>query len=105
MDHLTSTTSQIFKTIVKRAKLAAILTPLLLVPSTPAQENLPDGPGKELLMNVCTVCHNLARVVEKRLSKDEWDDIVDKMAARGARASDEEFDTIVNYLVKNFGKQ
>ena len=45
------------------------------------------------------------RIVEKKLSKEEWDDIVDKMAARGARASDEEIDTIVNYLVKNFGKQ
>jgi hypothetical protein len=26
------------------------------------------------------------------------------MAARGARASDEEFDVIVKYLAKNFGK-
>ncbi|MSV34534.1 MAG: cytochrome c [Bryobacterales bacterium] len=98
-------TSQISQTIVKRAKLAAILTPLLLVPSAPAQENLPAGPGKELLMTVCTQCHNTMRITDKKLSKDEWDDIVDKMAARGARASDEEFDTIVNYLVKNFGKQ
>ena len=96
--------SQISKAI-KRAKLAAILTPVLLVPSAPAQDNLPPGEGKELLMTVCTQCHNLTRVMEKKLSKDEWDDIVDKMAARGARASDEEFDKIVNYLVKNFGKQ
>ncbi len=98
-------TSHMTKTIVKRAKLAAILTPLLLAPAASAQDNLPPGPGKELLTSVCTVCHNLQRVTEKKLSKDEWDDVVDKMAARGARASDEEFDTIVNYLVKNFGKQ
>lgn len=98
-------TSQISKTIAKRAKLAAILMPLVLVPQAPAQDNLPPGPGKELLSTVCTTCHNLTRVTEKKLAKDEWDDIVDKMAARGARASDEEFDTIVNYLVKNFGKQ
>jgi hypothetical protein len=26
------------------------------------------------------------------------------MATKGAKASDEEFDTIVNYLAKNFGK-
>jgi cytochrome c5 len=105
MEHLTPMTSQISKMIVKRAKLAAILMPLVLVPQAPAQDNLPPGPGKELLTTVCTQCHNLTRVTEKKLSKDEWDDIVDKMAARGARASDEEFDTIVNYLVKNFGKQ
>lgn len=98
-------TSQISTMITKRAKLAVILTPLLLVSPAPAQDNLPPGPGKELLSSVCTVCHNLQRVTEKKLTKDEWDDVVDKMAARGARASDEEFDTIVNYLVKNFGKQ
>ena len=56
-------------------------------------------------MNVCTQCHTLNRVTEKKLAKDEWNDIVDKMAAKGARASDEEFDTIVNYLTKNFGKE
>src|SRR5258706_9633491 len=102
MDQHTPKPSRISKTIVRRARLATILMPFLLVPSVPAQD-LPDGPGKDLLMNVCTQCHTLNRVTEKKLSKDEWNDIVDKMAAKGARASDEEFDTIVNYLAKNFG--
>ena len=70
----------------------------------PAQD-LPDGPGKELLMNVCTACHTINRIVEKKITKDEWNDIVDRMASKGARATDQEFDTIVNYLVKNFGKE
>jgi len=70
----------------------------------PAQD-LPDGPGKELLMNVCTQCHTINRIVEKKITKDEWNDIVDRMASKGARATDQEFDTIVNYLVKNFGKE
>ncbi len=56
-------------------------------------------------MTVCTQCHTTNRIVEKKLTKDEWNDIVDKMAAKGARASDEEFDTIVSYLTKNFGKE
>ena len=51
--------------IVRRARLAAIVTPFLLAPSMPAQD-LPDGPGKELLMNVCTQCHTLNRIVEKK---------------------------------------
>jgi hypothetical protein len=90
--------------IVRRARLAAIVTPFLLVPSMPAQD-LPDGPGKDLLSTVCTQCHTLNRITEKKLSKDEWNDIVDRMASKGAKASDQEFDTIVNYLVKNFGKE
>ena len=83
--------------------LAAIPVALLLAASLEAQD-LPDGAGKDLVMNVCTVCHDLVRITSKRKTKEEWNDIVDQMATKGAKASDEEFDTIVNYLAKNFGK-
>ena len=65
VDPLTSKTPQTFKMVVRRATLAAIVTPFLLAPSMPAQD-LPDGPGKELLMNVCTACHTINRIVEKK---------------------------------------
>ena len=81
------------------------MTPFLFIAPVQAQDNLPDGPGKDLLQNVCTQCHTLNRVTDAKKTKDEWNDVVDKMAAKGARASDEEFETIVNYLVKNFGKE
>lgn len=83
--------------------LVAIPAALLLAASLEAQD-LPDGAGKDLVMNVCTVCHDLVRITSKRKTKEEWNDIVDQMATKGAKASDEEFDTIVNYLAKNFGK-
>ena len=90
--------------ILSRKRLAVILGMFLLAASVQAQD-LPDGAGKELVMNVCTVCHDLTRITSKKKTKDEWNDTVDKMAARGAKASDEEFETIVNYLTKNFGKE
>lgn len=89
--------------IVKRERLAPILTALLLATSVQAQD-LPDGAGKDVVMKVCTVCHELTRITSKKRTKEEWSDTVDKMAGRGARASDEEFETIVNYLAKYFGK-
>ena len=55
-------------------------------------------------MNVCTQCHELTRITSKKRTKEEWNDTVDKMAARGAKASDEDFETIVTYLTKYFGK-
>jgi len=85
-------------------KLATILGMFLAAASVQAQD-LPDGPGKDLVRNVCTVCHELTRITSKKKTKDEWNDTVDKMAARGAKASDEEFDTIVNYLAKHFGPE
>jgi cytochrome c5 len=89
--------------IVKRVRFALIPTALLLATSVQAQD-LPDGAGKELVMKVCTVCHELTRITSKQKTKDEWNNTVDQMAARGARASDEEFEAIVNYLAKYFGK-
>ena len=88
---------------VKRKKLATILPAFLLAASVQAQD-LPDGVGKDLVMNVCTQCHELTRITSKKRTKEEWNDTVDKMAARGAKASDEEFETIVTYLAKYFGK-
>ena len=89
--------------IVKRERLVIIVTALLLAASVQAQD-LPNGAGKELVMNVCTVCHDATRIISKKRTKEEWSDTVDKMAARGAKASDEDFETIVTYLAKNFGK-
>src|SRR6266581_4781969 len=90
--------------MVKPERLATILTTFLLTASVQAQD-LPDGVGKALVMNVCTVCHEVTRITSKKKTKEEWNDTVDKMAARGAKASDEEFETIVTYLTKYFGKE
>ena len=89
--------------MVKRERLATIVAALLLAASVQAQD-LPNGAGKDLVMNVCTVCHDVTRIANKKRTKEEWSDTVDKMAARGAKASDEEFETIVTYLAKYFGK-
>ena len=82
--------------------LAMLLGAFLPAASVRAQD-LPDGAGKDLVMKVCTACHELTRITSKRRTKEQWNDTVDKMAARGAKASDEEFDIIVTYLAKYFG--
>src|SRR5215831_14512460 len=88
--------------ILRRERLAAFAMAFAIGASLHAQD-LPDGVGKDLVLKVCTQCHDLARITTKKRSKDEWNDTVDKMAVRGAKASDEEFETIVNYLAKYFG--
>jgi len=89
--------------ILKRERLATMFAALLLATSVQAQD-LPDGAGKDLVVKVCTVCHDSARIVSKKWTKAEWNETVDKMAMRGAMASDDEFEIIVTYLAKNFGK-
>ena len=89
--------------ILGRERFVIFLAAFWLGASVQAQD-LPDGAGKDLVMNVCTQCHEVTRITSKKKTKDEWNDTVDKMAARGAKASDEEFETIVTYLTKYFGK-
>ena len=83
--------------------VAAVVFLFAPSPSVQAQD-LPEGAGKEIVMRVCTVCHDPEHFTSKRRTKEEWNETVDKMAQRGAMATDEEFDTIVAYLAKNFGK-
>jgi hypothetical protein len=91
-------------TIVRAAKLGTAAIVFLLAAPVQAADDLPEGAAKETVMRVCTVCHDTDHFTTKRRTKDEWSDTVDTMAKRGAMATDEEFDAIVDYLTKNFGK-
>jgi hypothetical protein len=66
---------------------------------------LPAAPERELLVRVCTSCHAPELVVSKRHTPEEWDDIIAKMVDHGARATDEEQQHILTYLVRFFGPQ
>ena len=65
--------------------------------------DLPDGPGKALVERECGSCHETSHVQGKR-TRGEWIDTVSAMMERGASLSSAEFDTVVDYLVKNYGK-
>jgi cytochrome c5 len=64
---------------------------------------LPDGPGKVLVAERCTLCHDLERVVAVKRRKQAWPVIVADMVAQGAPATAEEAKTISGYLGTNFG--
>jgi len=61
--------------------------------------------GRELVEDVCTYCHSLAKLTGQELSKQEWRDLIKGMIFEGAPVTDEEFSVIVDYLAKNFGKK
>ncbi len=70
------------------------------VPST--QTHLPPGPGHDLTVRVCSGCHSPDVAASQHLSAQEWNSLVQTMSARGAVATDEEFDEITDYLAKSF---
>jgi len=88
--------------VLSGAFLFVLLAALAPAPAVRAADDLPDGAGKDVVLKVCTACHGVSEFTARRNTRAEWDEEVDKMAARGAKASDEEFEAIVNYLTKNF---
>ncbi|MBS1856668.1 MAG: helix-hairpin-helix domain-containing protein [Acidobacteria bacterium] len=85
---------------------AAILSCLLFAATlpVPAQDKLPDGPGKAVLLKTCKSCHPPETVATKRHTRDEWEKVIEKMIDTGATGTDEEFDRIVDYLARAFPK-
>ncbi len=83
--------------------MAAAATALLAMASTPKPIKLPKGPGQALVQAKCSTCHALTMVTAKRKTETEWETSLDNMVNRGMQVSDAEFDTLLAYLVKNFG--
>jgi competence protein ComEA len=69
-----------------------------------AQEKLPQGPGRETLIRICSACHSAENVVGMAKAREEWGAVVGEMVADGAQGTDEEFNQIVDYLATHFPK-
>jgi quinoprotein glucose dehydrogenase len=66
---------------------------------------LPEGPGRETTIRVCSGCHAVELVTEKRLTRQEWFDLVQFMGDRGATGTPAEMAEITDYLAKAFPKE
>src|ERR1700720_3647405 len=63
---------------------------------------LPDGAGNAETQRVCKGCHELERSVSPRQDRDGWQQTMDKMVALGAEVTEQEYNTILDYLAKNY---
>lgn len=71
--------------------------------SKPEKVVLPDGPGRDVVVKVCTNCHGAEKFRGHEGTDQHWQAVIDNMISKGATATDAEFDQIVAYLSKNFG--
>ena len=77
----------------------SILTTFLF---TASLTTLPPGSGKVIVERACLGCHALKVVTAKRATPQQWSTLVDQMVSRGAEVDDDEIETLVHYLSKNF---
>jgi len=82
---------------------AAFLVLWLLGVAPTRAQDLPDGPGKETFVRVCSACHGVEWATSTRRNKGGWEDVVALMTDRGLDLSEGEREAIVNYLARNFG--
>lgn len=66
-----------------------------------AQGQLPDAPGKDVTVRVCSQCHEPQRAASVRLTRDAWEAVLEKMVGLGMRATDDELKQILEYLSEN----
>lgn len=76
----------------------------ITLPQTPPP--VPDGPGKDVYMANCILCHTPRYVmIQPAFTRQKWTDEVNKMRKTyGAPIAEEKVDDIVNYLVSVRGK-
>jgi hypothetical protein len=95
-------TKEINSMIEKGAEIKADDVPLLIEYLARYHGPLPDGPGKEVVLNICTQCHDLERVRRERLSAEGWAEVLQAMLNEGAPLTDKDFEAVLRYLARNF---
>jgi mono/diheme cytochrome c family protein len=89
------------------AVAAAPSAPAVTAQAPPAKPAvvLPEGDGKPIATEYCQDCHRLTNLTHAHKSLDDWQDTVQTMMDRGARIPQDKVDTLIKYLVKNFGPE
>jgi competence protein ComEA len=79
---------------------SVVITFSFLAASAWAQ--LPDGPGKPETQRVCSQCHEVERSISPRQDRAGWQATLDKMSTLGMKATDEDLQTVLNYLSQHY---
>jgi hypothetical protein len=96
-------TKEVKSMIEQGAKVTAGEVPVLVEYLTRRHGPLPDGPGKEVLLDICTRCHDLQRVRRERNTAEGWLEILDAMLNEGAPLTEKDLPVLLRYLARNFG--
>lgn len=74
----------------------------LVVPNMHPAPVLAKDDGAALLEERCSGCHPKSITTSKRKSPKQWQATVSRMKHRGARLTEEEMQTLVDYLSETF---
>jgi len=67
-----------------------------------AQSALPDAPGRDVMLKLCSNCHAADVVASVRFPPQGWRDVIARMVAAGAKGTDQELETVFEYVSTQF---
>lgn len=82
--------------------MKAIISFICLLLPFGLMAQMPDGPGKQETVKLCSQCHEIERALSPRQDHDAWQATIDKMVALGLRASDDDLKLVTDYLAKAY---
>jgi cytochrome c5 len=90
--------------LVARGALGAALGALnaLALSATMAAQELPPGPGRDIVAKRCVTCHEADLITQQKLTRAGWTRSVDKMVRWGAVVESDERDLMLGYLSAHF---
>lgn len=91
-----------------RSACCALIGAVIAVafPATDASaQDLPPGPGRDVVAARCLTCHEADLMVQQRLSRAAWGRTIDKMVRWGAVVEVGEREPMIDYLAAHFASQ
>ena len=61
--------------------------------------------AQAVMQKVCGTCHGVDKVTATRRSREQWEEVTNKMISLGAKGTDEEIATVIKYLATNFSRE
>jgi len=81
--------------------MAALLCSTLPAPAQQAQQNFPEGPGKEIFVAACGGCHDINRA-RAGYTPEGWRTVMQMKINFDAPIANEQLATLTEYLIKSF---
>jgi competence protein ComEA len=95
--------SVLTRTVVSAGQTAGQAAgPSATTDGSPLHTEFPPGDGREPVMRVCAKCHSPNIILAYGQNRTGWENTITKMARLGAKASDDDYSDIADYLTANF---
>ena len=80
----------------------AFAVAIVVLATNVAAQELPAGPGREVVAKRCLTCHESDLMAQQRLTRAAWGRSVDKMVRWGAVVEADEREPMLDYLAAHF---